>query len=395
VLRACKLVFAARRRADADLNSHSCGRGPRSGPGWKGVHVTKMTERHDSTGCQRDSRIDTRWREPGSVAHGGRVLHRSDMRWRAALRRAARIRPIAWREAGEILPMTIRRAALGMMLLCAVLPAYAGPFERGLLWRVERQGSPPSYVFGTLHSTDARVLALPTAVAQAFSRSRVFAMEAYLSDAEEAEFFEAMQFDDGTMLAPLLGEVWFDRLKRALGPDAPAERILARTKPWAALLRVATPRMPTDATTLDRELLVMARTKHMSVIGLEALVEQVAAFDAIPLDTQLALLRHALDHRDALQAQVEPTVRAWLKRDLTALSHINRTIERGDPQLARHYALLTRHVVDGRSALMAYRLYLPLKRGGVFVAVGALHLVGAHGLLALLEQQGYRITRVY
>src|SRR5207247_5169378 len=112
------------------------------------------------------------------------------------------------------------------------------------------------------------------------------------------------------------------------------------------------------------------RAQHMSVIGLEALVEQVAAFDAIPLDTQLALLRHALDHRDALQAQVEPTVQAWLKRDLRALSHINRTVERGNPELARHYAILTRHVVEGRSALMAYRLYLPLTRRGVFVAVG-------------------------
>jgi uncharacterized protein YbaP (TraB family) len=333
------------------------------------------------------------WRTSSPPALRRRALHRSALR-RGALRSVARIGPIAWREAGEIFLMAAGWAVLGLLLFYATPAAHGGPFDRGLLWRVERQGSSPSYVFGTLHSTDARAVVLPPAVARAFQRSRVFATEVYLSDADEADFFDAMQFDDGTLLAPLLGEAWFERLKRTLGADAPADEILARTKPWAALLRVAAPGTPTGAT-LDRELLAMARARHMSVIGLEALVEQVAAFDAIPLDTQLAILRYALDHRDALQAQVEPTIRAWLERDLKALARINRAIERGDPELARHYALLTRHVVDGRTALMAYRLYLPLRRGGVFVAVGALHLVGAQGLLALLEQQGYRITRIY
>ncbi|MBK7473412.1 MAG: TraB/GumN family protein [Betaproteobacteria bacterium] len=31
---------------------------------------------------------------------------------------------------------------------------------------------------------------------------------------------------------------------------------------------------------------------------------------------------------------------------------------------------------------------------GVFVAVGALHLYGEQGLLALLREDGYRLTRV-
>jgi len=358
----------------------------------KACDMANMTERHDNPGPRRDSGIDMVRRTWCPLALS-RAPHRSVLRRCAALHSAAGIRPVVWRETAEIILLGIWRALLGL-LLCAILPAHGAPFERGLLWRVDRQGASPSYVFGTLHSTDARAVVLPPAVARAFHRSRVFATEVYLSDADEADFFDAMQFDDGTLLAPLLGEEWFERLKRTLGADAPADEILARTKPWAALLRVATPRTPTG-TTLDRELLVMARTRHMSVIGLEALVEQVAAFDAIPLDTQLAILRHALDHRDALQAQVEPTIRAWLERDLTGLARVNRAIERGDPELARHYAVLTRHVVDGRTALMAYRLYLPLKRGGVFVAVGALHLVGAQGLLGLLEQQGYRITRIY
>ncbi len=44
---------------------------------------------------------------------------------------------------------------------------------------------------------------------------------------------------------------------------------------------------------------------------------------------------------------------------------------------------------------MAHRLFLPLRDGHLFVAVGALHLHGVKGMLALLRTQGYRITRVY
>jgi uncharacterized protein YbaP (TraB family) len=107
------------------------------------------------------------------------------------------------------------------------------------------------------------------------------------------------------------------------------------------------------------------------------------------------LLRHALDHRAELEAQIEPTILAWVDRDLAALASINRAAAGDDPDLRRHYAVLTQQLVSNRSVLMAYRLFLPLKRGRVFVAVGALHLYGATGLLAQLRAQGYRLRRVY
>jgi uncharacterized protein YbaP (TraB family) len=36
-----------------------------------------------------------------------------------------------------------------------------------------------------------------------------------------------------------------------------------------------------------------------------------------------------------------------------------------------------------------------LRRGRAFVAVGALHLYGERGVLALLDEDGYRAERVY
>jgi uncharacterized protein len=289
----------------------------------------------------------------------------------------------------------LRRAAAVVVVALSASNATADPFDRGLLWELDRPGSSPSWVFGTLHSNDPRVTALPDPVARAFARARSFAMEIYLSEFEEAGFFEAMQFDDGRRLASLIGEETYARLRDALGDAAPAEETLARTKPWAAFLRVAQVRGAGNAPTLDRTLFVAAQQRRMTMIGLESLDEQIAALEAIPLETQLALLRHLLAHRAELEATVEPTVHAWLARDLAAIAGVNAAVAGGDPELARHYAILERSLVDGRSALMAYRLFLPLRHGGVFVAVGALHLYGAKGLLAQLRQQGYRLRRLY
>ena len=43
---------------------------------------------------------------------------------------------------------------------------------------------------------------------------------------------------------------------------------------------------------------------------------------------------------------------------------------------------------------MAGRLREPLRSGGVFVAVGAIHLHGPNGLLAQIRAQGYKVQPV-
>jgi uncharacterized protein YbaP (TraB family) len=44
---------------------------------------------------------------------------------------------------------------------------------------------------------------------------------------------------------------------------------------------------------------------------------------------------------------------------------------------------------------MVERMEARLTEGGAFIAMGALHLYGSRGVPALLEQKGYRVTRIY
>ena len=111
--------------------------------------------------------------------------------------------------------------------------------------------------------------------------------------------------------------------------------------------------------------------------------------------TQVALLKHALAHRDELAQLEDETIRAYLARDLAAIWRLRERFIARYPEVAAHQAIMTKRLLYDRSVVMAYRVQQELRRGEAFVAVGALHLHGAKGVLALLAQDGYHATRVY
>ena len=268
-------------------------------------------------------------------------------------------------------------------------------YSKGLLWRISKAGIAPSHVFGTIHLADPRVLDLPDAVSRALYRSKRYYTESFQGEREALRFFDAAQFDDGRRLEPLIGPEAYAKVAAMLRERQVPDEVIARLKPWAALANFTITPEDYEKVTLDEKLAELARARKLRVLGLEGVEEQISAFDRIPLDTQVELLRHALDHRDELAAMIEPTIRAWLNRDLAGIrAASNRPAERY-PEMAEHYHILFQRVVENRSIVMAHRLYMPLREGGAFIAVGANHLYGARGMLALIEDQGYRVERLY
>lgn len=269
----------------------------------------------------------------------------------------------------------------------------AGDFDRGRLFRIDRAGVPPSYVYGTLHSNDARVVQLPRAVDSALSASRSAAFETLLLEADVGTFSALAYFDDHRRLTDHVDPATVASIGAALRAIGPMPESLERLKPWAVLLMLAQAH-DDGAESLDAVLQAEARSRRLAVFSLELPDEQVASLDAVPLVSQLALMRWALDAYPTRGADVEATTRAWLAGDLAGLRHLALKPGRRDAELAMHLRTLLKHLITDRNILMAHRLHLPLARGRVFVAVGALHLQGRDGLLALIRRQGYRITRL-
>ncbi|MGH8120685.1 MAG: TraB/GumN family protein, partial [Gammaproteobacteria bacterium] len=59
------------------------------------------------------------------------------------------------------------------------------------------------------------------------------------------------------------------------------------------------------------------------------------------------------------------------------------------------YADLFRELLTDRNRVMVERMQPILDAGNAFIAIGAMHLPGADGVLSLLAREGYRISAVY
>jgi len=144
---------------------------------------------------------------------------------------------------------------------------------------------------------------------------------------------------------------------------------------------------------LDHELQRRAQDQGLPVFGLETVAEQIDVFDGLDLAAQVELLEAALDQQGQIEGWWRATRRAYLERDTASLYRL--LLEQsaaGDPELA---ARLIEAVLDRRNERMVERMAPRLAAGRAFVAVGALHLPGERGVLRLLEEQGYEVTRVY
>jgi uncharacterized protein YbaP (TraB family) len=279
-----------------------------------------------------------------------------------------------------------------VVLLCrSPLAAPSTAPAHGLLWEISRPGMAPSYLFGTIHSEDPGVIALAPVVEQAFTTSRQVVLEVNLNADAIATGATAMLLTDGRRLQEIIGGELFAQAVAALRTRGIPEAVAERMKPWAAATALSMP-VPETGRVLDVVLFERAQQTGKTLHGLETIAEQLAVFEGLPLDDQVALLRDAVEQFDGLDAMLADLLAAYKRQDLAAMMAINETaLASGDPRLAGEFQ---RRLIVDRNQRMAERMEPYLRQGGAFIAVGALHLAGEQGLVRLLEQRGYTVKDV-
>jgi uncharacterized protein YbaP (TraB family) len=287
-----------------------------------------------------------------------------------------------------------RRDLLLALLLSPVFPARGARFEQGLLWEIARKGSPPSHVYGTIHVGDPRLETLPARVRSAFDSAQSLMLEFVSDDYVSERFLEAAMFADRQTLQEKIGAEDFERVVAQLAPIGLSREFIDKLKPWGVLLNLRDPRRA-GGVTPDARLAEQARARRMPVFRIEGVEEQIFTFDELPMDTQVALLKHGLAHRDELLELGDRTLDAYLAGDLGAIWRLREQFIARYPEVATHQAAFTQRILYDRSVVMAFRVQRELRRGRAFVALGALHLYGEKGVPALLEQDGWHTRRMH
>jgi hypothetical protein len=202
----------------------------------------------------------------------------------------------------------------------------------------------------------------------------------------------SMVYGDGRSLAEVVGQARFRQIVEAMKSRGVSEDAIRSFKPWAVVTILSLP-PPKTGEFLDINLYKRALAAGKSVQGIETIDEQLAVFDDLSESDQVVLLNETLEVLDQLPEVHERLLEAYLKRDLAELSRlVKEYLQVADSAVEERFKAA---VLDARHERMTERMLPFLEKGGRFVAVGALHLMGADGILARLKAAGYDVRRVY
>ena len=261
---------------------------------------------------------------------------------------------------------------------------------QGILWKISKAGTKTNYLFGTIHVSDVEITTLPEPVNQALNSSSQFVMEA-LPDMEQLMLFsQSMFFNDGTLLASLIDKPIYENTKKILAAYKLGADAVSVMKPWAAFLLMNYP--PDEGEPLDMVLLSLAQQNGSQVAGLETLKEQSELFSGLTIPEQVKLLTDTVCHYDLVEEDFQAMKAFYLKGDLEGLYNYVQRYSMEDKPV---YEKLMKKLIQDRNYLMAERMQPLLEKGNAFIAIGAMHLAGKEGVLALLEKQGYSVSPVY
>jgi uncharacterized protein len=272
-----------------------------------------------------------------------------------------------------------------------------------LLWKVEKTGLAPSYLFGTVHVSDSRATTLSPAIQSALTSAKAVALE--IADMSPAAMQAAVGGDPMLMISPdrglekLVTPEEFAIAKAALAPAGMPEAALKIMKPWVVSMALTLPvceqmRTAGGIKVLDQMLGDEARARNIPVIGLETIAHQLNVMASIPEDQQIGMVRASIKFASRREDMLETLLQLYLNRQTAVIWPFNLALAETAGVKADAFKGFENDLLIGRNLTMRDVAKPHFEKGGLFMGVGAMHLVGDKGLVSLLRDGGYTVTAV-
>ncbi len=313
--------------------------------------------------------------------------------------------------------------AAGLALLIGACSSSSGihPDDREgsyPLWKVEGTSN-TVWLLGSVHLLPKTSYPLPAAFDRAYQNSEVSVFEIDMSNMEVMGLLSSAMLPPGTTLSDRLSEETLSMLEPRLDEvmsglagqlgdlsgdgeglggmmpggvdDGMLREMLYRMEPWFLGFLVQSG----EATAGDKDLVAgvdmhyteMSKEDEKDLLGLESFSDQLGFFKAIAGDDPDAYLQSILMNKDTATGDFTTIVDAWESGDLTKLDAIVNGTLRDSPEF---YQKL---LVDRNENWMPRIERFLRSDKNHFVVVGAAHLVGKDGVVAMLRNKGYRVIR--
>lgn len=294
---------------------------------------------------------------------------------------------------------TQTRGTLGaaLLLVAATLGApWPSALAEPAAWRLTGRNGGEVTLLGSMHVLRATDYPLPPSVDALFDRAQIVVMELDLDDvdavAQQGVILGAATLPPGKVLRDVVTAPVYrlaERRSRELGVDL---ALLEHFEPWFVAVTILDQGMRKigfqPERGLEQYLVGKSRQAGKEILGLETLAMQIGIFDALPADSQQAMLEQTLQELDEADTAMVDLAVAWRDGKLETMS--DELLDDFDAFPGLYDTLVTerntawvtaleRHLSDGRRYL---------------VVVGALHLVGRNSVVDMLTARGHEVVRL-
>lgn len=286
------------------------------------------------------------------------------------------------------------------------------PNANGVLWQIEKNGV-TSYLVGTIHIPDKGLQTYVERISPLMQQTERFIMEITVED--EGRFEKRLMSDpsiymleNGGSLVELLGEPLWGEVKVKLLEVGMPHFMAARYQPWFLSLSLAVPPCMLKAVQagqlgLDRQLEKIARDMALERHSLDNIENLITLLSGEPIEVQITNMKEAIaagmldqkaDAATVLDMYFNEEIQLiWTHTEYeTEMAATRRGA--GASGIAAQLTELENSLVISRNLDWVETLAQVLTQTPSTVAVGALHLPGEQGLLALLKARGFSIKRL-
>lgn len=275
-------------------------------------------------------------------------------------------------------------------------PPAPEPIERPFLWRIER--TPPSFLYGTVHISDPRVTTLPDVVSAAIDAADALYTEIPMDLATQMGALEKMRDASLPPLDRRFSPEVHAKLRAALADRGLPQEMFATMTFTGVFLTISTIDMAGEimrhGAPLDMRLANLAASAGKITGGLEDIEHQTQALEGFTFDEQNELMSDMLDNLHKAAEMYHRMIDVYVSGDEEQMIALMR--EEWDEENPLD-AKLAERLLYRRNRVMADRieeLMAAAPDDVFFFAVGAAHNPGAQGVIELLEQRGWTLTRL-
>lgn len=291
----------------------------------------------------------------------------------------------------------IRNFLIGIVIYVVFSFQVIASEDKALFWRVNSQQS-TVYLLGSVHFADDSFYPLRPEIEQAFDSSETLVVEIDINSPNTVSNYQNIMKSEGLYpgdetLKDNLSAETYNQLQGYLKKLNIPSELIEKKKPGIVVLTLAAIQMRNLGLNSEKGIDIHFLKRALgsrAVLGLETMEDQLRIF--LDIDDADLLLKNLFHSLDMVEEDISTLINAWKRGDEKLMQQLlfDDMLNENAEIISLYESLYFQRNIKMTASIKRY-----LKgKGKYFVVVGAGHLVGDRGIVRLLQQAGYSVTRL-